>query len=74
MDEEKETAMAFIRIDRETWSRKEYFDHYFTQVPCTYGAVFQLDITKLRQRKEKSEKREKRDRKAAERQNILYTG
>ena len=53
MDEEKEITMAFIRIDRETWSRKEYFDHYFTQVPCTYSAVFQLDITKLRQRKEK---------------------
>lgn len=40
--------MTFTKINRETWSRKEYFDHYFDQVPCTYSAVFKLDITKLR--------------------------
>lgn len=41
--------MMFTRIDRETWPRKEYFAHYFTQVPCTYSATFQLDITGLRE-------------------------
>ena len=41
--------MTFTKIDRETWPRRAYFDHYFTQVPCTYSAVFKLDITKLRQ-------------------------
>lgn len=41
--------MTFTKIDRETWPRKEYFDHYFTKVPCTYSATFQLDITALRQ-------------------------
>lgn len=45
--------MTFTPIDRETWERKEYFDHYFSQVPCTYSAVFPLDITSLRQRGEK---------------------
>lgn len=40
--------MAFTRIDRESWPRKEYFDHYFTQVPCTYSAVFKMDVTGLR--------------------------
>ena len=45
--------MTFTPIDRETWKRKEYFDHYFSQVPCTYSAVFSLDITSLRQRGEK---------------------
>lgn len=45
--------MTFTPIDRETWERKEYFDHYFSQVPCTYSAVFSLDITSLRQRCEK---------------------
>ena len=40
--------MTFTKINRETWPRKEYFDHYFDQVPCTYSAVFKLDITKLR--------------------------
>lgn len=41
--------MTFTPIDREHWARREYFDHYFSQVPCTYSAVFKLDITKLRQ-------------------------
>ncbi len=45
--------MTFTPIDRETWERKAYFDHYFSQVPCTYSAVFPLDITSLRQRGEK---------------------
>ena len=41
--------MTFTPIDREHLARREYFDHYFSQVPCTYSAVFKLDITKLRQ-------------------------
>ena len=39
--------MTFTRIDRDAWPRKEYFEHYFLAVPCTYSAVFKLDITKL---------------------------
>lgn len=42
--------MTFTKVDQETWPRKEFFNHYFTQVPCTYSAVFNLDITVLRQR------------------------
>lgn len=45
--------MTFTPIDREHWARKEYFDHYFSQVPCTYSAVFKLDITRLRQQGQK---------------------
>ncbi len=45
--------MTFTKIDLETWPRREYFDHYFNQVPCTYSAVFKLDITALRQGKKK---------------------
>lgn len=41
--------MTFTPIDREHWARKEYFDHYVSQIPCTYSAVFQLDITRIRQ-------------------------
>lgn len=41
--------MTFTPIDREHWARREYFDHYFSQVPCTYSVVFKLDITRLRQ-------------------------
>lgn len=45
--------MAFIPIDRTQWGRNEYFDHYFSQVPCTYSVVFKLDITRLRQQGQK---------------------
>ena len=45
--------MTFTRIDRGTWPREEYFRHYFTQVPCTYSAVFKLDITRLRRQGQK---------------------
>ena len=41
--------MTFTKIDLATWPRKEYFDHYLTEVPCTYSATFKLEITKLRQ-------------------------
>lgn len=40
--------MTFTPIDQAHWARKEYFDHYFSHVPCTYSAVFKLDITRLR--------------------------
>lgn len=42
----------FTEICLENWERKEYFQHYFTQVPCTCSAVFKLDITALRRRRE----------------------
>lgn len=42
--------MSFTKIDWETWARKEYFEHYFTGVPCTYSATFRLDVTRLRRR------------------------
>lgn len=45
--------MTFTPIDQAHWARKEYFDHYFSQVPCTYSAVFKLNITKLRQQGQK---------------------
>ena len=43
--------MTFTPIDRAAWPRAAYFDHYFSQVPCTYSAVFQLDITGIRRQK-----------------------
>lgn len=39
--------MAFKIIDRENWSRKGYFEHYFSNVPCTYSMTTKLDITKI---------------------------
>ncbi len=40
--------MSFHPIDLDTWPRKEYFDHYFSQVPCSYTITSDLDITLLR--------------------------
>lgn len=37
--------MDFKVIDKETWSRKPYFDHYFSKVRCTYSMTVNLDIT-----------------------------
>lgn len=40
--------MNFKIINKETWSRKEYFQHYFSEIPCTYSMTTKLDITKLK--------------------------
>ena len=45
--------MAFKIIDRENWSRKEYFEHYFSNVPYTYSMTTKLDITKIIESKKK---------------------
>ncbi len=39
----------FQLIDLETWARREYFQHYFHEVPCFYSMTVKLDITRLRQ-------------------------
>lgn len=46
---ERVLDMIFTPIDRENWSRKEYFDHYFKEVPCTYSITTKLDITSIKQ-------------------------
>ena len=40
----EESPMHFTLIDPNTWERKEYFDHYFSKVPCTYSMTTRLDI------------------------------
>lgn len=29
--------MEYKVIDRNNWQRKEYFEHYLKEVPCTYS-------------------------------------
>ena len=43
--------MFFEKIDKNTWPRKEYFDHYFANVPCTYSMTVRLDITRILEQK-----------------------
>ena len=43
--------MDFQLIEQEAWKRKEYFDHYFKHVPCTYIMTVKLDITGLKDKK-----------------------
>lgn len=40
--------MIWKEIDRSAWKREEYFNHYYSVVPCTYSITTQLNITKLR--------------------------
>ena len=36
--------MTFQTIRKADWPRAEYFDHYFSAVPCTYSMTAKLDI------------------------------
>lgn len=45
--------MLFEKIHMTTWSRKEYFEHYFTNVPCTYSMTVKLDITRIKKENRK---------------------
>lgn len=42
--------MEYTVIDRSTWNRREYFEHYLSTVPCTYSMTVKLDITNIRQK------------------------
>ena len=45
--------MLFEKIHMTTWSRKEYFEHYFTNVPCTYSMTVKLYITRIKKENRK---------------------
>ena len=45
--------MKFTIIDKKNWARKEYFEHYFSNVPCTYSITTELDITVVKNRNKK---------------------
>ncbi|WP_346898302.1 type A chloramphenicol O-acetyltransferase [Clostridium sp. UBA7503] len=40
--------MEFRIINKETWDRKEYFEHYFSETQCTYSMTVKIDITKIK--------------------------
>lgn len=42
--------MSFSVIDQKHWDRKEYFEHYYSQVPCTYSVDVKIDITPIRKK------------------------
>ena len=42
--------MRFDWIDKESWPRREYFEHYFQGLPCTYSMTVKLDITPILER------------------------
>ncbi|NFH88681.1 type A chloramphenicol O-acetyltransferase [Clostridium botulinum] len=45
--------MNFRIINKEDWDRKEYFDYYFSEIPCTYSMTFKLDITTIKKLNQK---------------------
>lgn len=40
--------MKFTAININNWNRKEYFEHYHKNIPCTYSMTVKLDITKAK--------------------------
>ncbi len=42
--------MEYTVIDLAEWPRREYYEHYMSDVPCTYSLTASLDITELRRR------------------------
>lgn len=45
--------MEYREIDVSAWDRREYFEHYTAAVPCTYSMTVKLDITRLRESRDK---------------------
>ena len=45
--------MCFTRIDKDHWERKEYFDHYYSNVPCTYSMTVKLNISQIKKKQQK---------------------
>ena len=45
--------MSFHIIQFEDWDRREYFEHYYSFVPCTYSMSVKLDITNIKHSKRK---------------------
>lgn len=42
--------MAFIPVDMENYSRREHYEHYKNNVPCTYSMTANVDITGLKEK------------------------
>ena len=38
----------FTTIDKDNWNRKEYFDHYYSELPCTYSMSAKMEITAIK--------------------------
>ena len=45
--------MEFTLIDKSKWSRREVYEHYMNDNPCTFSMSVKLDITKIREEKRK---------------------
>ena len=43
--------MALQLIDMDTWERREFYEHFISEVVCTYSAVVNMDITNLKGQK-----------------------
>lgn len=39
--------MLFSIVDKNHWERREHFDYFFSDVPCTYSLTTELDITSV---------------------------
>ena len=44
---QKGIIMAFKLIDIENWERREFYEHFSSQVVCSYSVSVNLDFTNL---------------------------
>lgn len=42
--------MFFQKIDRKLWPRRDFFEHYLHNIPCTYSMTVKIDISRIRQK------------------------
>ncbi len=47
--------MDFVLVDKQNWQRREYFEHYYRQVPCRFSLTVELDVVRLVQSAKKKE-------------------
>ena len=45
--------MEFNLVELDGWKRREYFEHYFRQLPCSYSMTVKINISSLRSSGEK---------------------
>lgn len=45
--------MKFSVIERSNWKRRDYFEKFFSNVPCTYSLTVKIDVSRIFEKKQK---------------------
>lgn len=47
---ESEESDMYKIVDIKTWNRRDYFEHYLENIPCSYSITVELDITNIKKK------------------------